>query len=373
MKENPQKTVMDFSFYMFFVYLQANKPYYRRADKVTFEPSQTCTDPMENRRKGVMAGDKKPPRSKTAPPSPPTRGVTRLQAEVAQQIVHIVRQEGWPPGTALSDLALSRRLGVSRTPVRAALGFLQLKGLVALNPGHGYTLAHKGDLEADEMALPRSQSDEAYRVIREDRALNRLPREVSEAELVNRYRYPLSIIRRALVQMASDGIVAKQRGHGWLFAETLDTRESLDESLRFRVVVECASVLEESFACVPEQLESMRELNRKLLESENIDRTEWLDANQLFHETLAGWSGNRFFLQAVQQHHRLRRMRAQAFAHEIEIDLVHALCREHLAILDAIADQDQNYASALLRRHLVTSRTRVLARHDDRSASKPDA
>jgi DNA-binding GntR family transcriptional regulator len=298
------------------------------------------------------------------------RSVTRLQAEVAQQIMQIVRQEAWPPGAALSDLSLSRRLGVSRTPVRAALKLLQQNGIAHANPGHGYVLAQGGDTIAASNLLPRSQSEEAYQKIREDRALNRLPREVSETELVNRYGVPLSIVRRALVQMASDGIVTKQRGHGWLFAETLDTRESLDESLRFRVVIECAAMLEESFRYVPEQLASMRDMNRRLLASGDIDRAKWLDVNQAFHETLAEWSGNRYFVQAVQQHGRLRRLRAQAFAHEIQVELVHALCREHLAILDAIEDDDQQYASAVLRRHLQASRARVLARHDGYPAAQ---
>jgi DNA-binding GntR family transcriptional regulator len=232
-------------------------------------------------------------------------------------------------------------------------------------------LINSGNLDTDAIALPEPQSNEAYRIIREDRALNRLPREVSEAELVERYAYPLSIIRRALVQMASDGIVTKQRGHGWLFAETLDTRQSLDESLRFRVVIECAALLEESFAYVPEQLSLLQAMNQKLLDSEIINRVDWLSVNRQFHETLAEWSGNRFFLQAVQLHDRLRQMRAQAFAHEIEVARVHVLCREHLAILDAILDKDHTYASALLRRHLQTSRRLVLARHDNLPPAEP--
>lgn len=312
------------------------------------------------------AGDTEVPPGQAA-----KRGATRLQAEVAHQIMQIAHQEAWPAGTVLSDLTLAKRLGVSRTPVRAALLLLQANGLVDANPGHGYVLAHSGDSAAAANPLPESQSEEAYRTIREDRALNRLPREVSETELVNRYGYPLSIVRRVLVQMASDGIVAKQRGHGWLFAETLDTRESLDESLRFRLAIECSAMLEETFRYVPEQWAALRETTLELLASDTIDRVKWLDANQAFHETLAEWSGNRFFIQALQQHHRLRRLRAYAFAHEIQVELVHALCREHLAILDAIADKDQVYASAVLRRHLQASRARVLARHDSYPDAKP--
>ncbi len=44
------------------------------------------------------------------------------------------------PGERLSEVALSERLSVSRTPLRAALQKLEQEGLVALIPSGGYAV-----------------------------------------------------------------------------------------------------------------------------------------------------------------------------------------------------------------------------------------
>ncbi len=48
---------------------------------------------------------------------------------------------GWArPGERLSEIALAERLGISRTPVRAALARLEQEGLVELIPSGGYAV-----------------------------------------------------------------------------------------------------------------------------------------------------------------------------------------------------------------------------------------
>src|SRR5947209_16259053 len=42
-----------------------------------------------------------------------------------------------PPGTELSEVALSRELGVSRGPLREAIGRLAAEGLVTVRPRRG--------------------------------------------------------------------------------------------------------------------------------------------------------------------------------------------------------------------------------------------
>src|SRR5438477_9717360 len=48
-----------------------------------------------------------------------------------------IRSERLPPGTELQELALSQRLGVSRGPIREALGRLAAEGLVTVRPRRG--------------------------------------------------------------------------------------------------------------------------------------------------------------------------------------------------------------------------------------------
>ena len=54
------------------------------------------------------------------------------------------------PGQRLSELAVVERLGVSRTPVRAALARLQEEGLVEAIPSGGYAVRAFSEQEVNE-------------------------------------------------------------------------------------------------------------------------------------------------------------------------------------------------------------------------------
>jgi DNA-binding GntR family transcriptional regulator len=60
--------------------------------------------------------------------------VDSLYASLWKRIVNLE----FPPGTRLSDEAVARELGVSRTPVREALNRLSQVGLVQVNPRRGF-------------------------------------------------------------------------------------------------------------------------------------------------------------------------------------------------------------------------------------------
>src|SRR5690606_28557438 len=52
----------------------------------------------------------------------------------------LVLSGGVAPGERLSEAALAERLGISRTPLRAALARLQQEGLLEQIPSGGYTV-----------------------------------------------------------------------------------------------------------------------------------------------------------------------------------------------------------------------------------------
>ena len=81
--------------------------------------------------------------------------------------------------------------------------------------------------------------------------------------------------------------------------------------------------------------------------------------NLRFHEMLAEFSRNRFVLQAVQQMNRLRKFQEFASFHEDSGGLAQS-CREHMAILDAVAAGDREWAAAQMRKHLADGRERVV-------------
>lgn len=65
------------------------------------------------------------------------RQAANLTAQVYQQIRKGILSGNWKPGQAITELALSKQLSVSRTPVREALHQLELEGLIELRPNRG--------------------------------------------------------------------------------------------------------------------------------------------------------------------------------------------------------------------------------------------
>lgn len=283
-----------------------------------------------------------------------TVGATPLQNELARQILAHIEKESLPPGAPVRELVLARAFGVSRTPVRAALGVLEGLGYVRLSPGRGFVLARRLNGSKPASArLPRSPFDDLGAALLTDRARGRIPPEVSEAELMPRYGVSRGTLRRVLMKLADDGLVRRQRGHGWRFAEALDSREAVGESYRFRLIVECAGLREPTFAANLDELRRLREAHQVLLPGgRTIDVRVWIETNRAFHETLAQWSGNRYLLEAVRRQNALRRFGEVSTFPRLAPERVAQSSREHLAILDAIEAGDREWAATLLHRHL---------------------
>jgi len=76
--------------------------------------------------------------------------VRRSRTEIAaDRLREMIVTGALPPGRHLAEVALARRLGVSRTPVREALKLLAREGLVEIEPHRGARVA---PLRLDELA-----------------------------------------------------------------------------------------------------------------------------------------------------------------------------------------------------------------------------
>ena len=64
--------------------------------------------------------------------------------QVLQALEDEIASGRHPPGTRLEEVALARRFGVSRTPVREALRLLSASGLIELKPRKGAVVAELG-------------------------------------------------------------------------------------------------------------------------------------------------------------------------------------------------------------------------------------
>ncbi len=280
-------------------------------------------------------------------------GQSALQTELVRQILGAIVEDGVAVGGAIRELPLAQRFGVSRTPVRAALRLLQDQGWVAFDPGRGFSLLRPVPGDGLDGVAPASTVDDLHRAILADRARGLLPVEVSEASLMPRYGASRGTVRRALMRLADDGLARRQRGHGWRFAEALDTPEAVVESYRFRIVVECAALSEPTFRADPAVLARLRDQHLAVLENvEKLDPAVWLATNDAFHETVALWSHNRFLIEAVRRQNALRRFVERFVFQRLSPARFVQSSREHLEILEAIEKGDCAWAASLLERHL---------------------
>ncbi|MDQ0474298.1 GntR family transcriptional regulator [Labrys wisconsinensis] len=277
-----------------------------------------------------------------------------LQREIVRQIVALAAAERWPVGRRVSDSALARQLAVSRSPVRSALAWLAERGILRRGEGRGFRLARQpgnGDVEG---VAPPSELEHLQRRLMADRATGAVPADVSEALLAERYGAPRGTIRKLLLRFAAEGLVQRQRGHGWAFAGSLDTDRVEEESYQFRLIVECGALRHPGFRADAAELAAIRAGLAEVMAMPlpALHRDRWFEANAAFHEALAAWSGNRFLVQAVRQQNSLRRLTEYAWFDRLPEARIRRVCSEHIAILDAIAEGDIAFAEALLRRHI---------------------
>lgn len=287
-----------------------------------------------------------------SPRENPEALLSPLQRRVAARIAERLQAAGEPGAAPLTELQLAAELGVSRTPVRAALGWLVRQGMLQHRPGIGFVGAPAAPRAP--LALPAEPDDAEQLFVAIARARNagRLPGDVSEADLMRRFVVTRPTLLRVLNRLAEIGMVERKSGHGWLFAPSAYDEAAQRESYRFRTLIEPAALREPGFALPEGWIEAMRRRHERMLASPWHDgaAVELFEMNAQFHEGLAAASGNRYFLMAVQQQNRLRRFVNYDWGLGAERMVVS--CREHLEMLDRIAAGDREVAAALMTRHL---------------------
>lgn len=281
-----------------------------------------------------------------------TRG-SRLQREAAAQVRSLLVQRESPAGTHLPELELSAELGISRTPVRAALVLLADEGLLEFRPGRGFFLKRQlREADRDPRGGADVDAEQLSVSIARDRLNGRLDDDLSEADLMRRYGVTRAILTRVLRQLAEAGMVERKRGHGWSFLPAISDASGIHDSYRFRMIIEPAGLLEPGFAPDPAWLRSIRTRHEKLLEGgrDRFSAVRFFEMNAEFHEGLARASGNAFLHKAVVQQNKLRSFLNYDWTYGA--DRVEVSLREHLGILDSIEAGSLEWAAALLRRHI---------------------
>lgn len=282
------------------------------------------------------------------------RRTSQTRYLLANQILGIVRDGRFEVGHHLREQQLGSLLQVSRTPVRSALALLAEMGVLETRRNHGFFLkAGVEELRHAAVAIPAAAYEDLYAALMQDRLAGRLPASFTQAEIARRYDVDRPLLLRTLSLLVDDGLLDRNSGRGWSFLPTLDSGSALRSSYDFRQTIEPAGLLLDTFKVDTGALERSR-LHHLYLEAhpriDTVDRRQLFDTDAQFHEMVAGFSGNAFFLQAVQQQNRLRRL--LEFAGYGNRRRVRDWCREHLAIIEAVAAGETVRAGGIMRRHL---------------------
>jgi DNA-binding GntR family transcriptional regulator len=282
----------------------------------------------------------------------PQGNKAQSQFLLARQIVAHVFEQKLARGHHLVEMALAARFAVSRTLVRASLRRLAGESIVESRRNQGYFLIRSWkELEGRVIAVPPPVEDELYRRIVLDRINGKIPERATQVALIARYGADRGSLLRAMATMVDEGIVTKNKGHGWTFQPTINSALSVRNSYDFRRTLEPNGILLGSFRVDPAALERMRAAHVALLaRAHSASGSNLFSLDTEFHETIALFTHNSFFIQAMQHQNRLRRLmeyRGYGDRRRVRVWL-----REHLAILDALAAGKHGRAAQLMDRHL---------------------
>ena len=157
---------------------------------------------------------------------------------LANQLLDVIRDAKLEPGHHLREQQLADLVGVSRTPIRSALNLLAERGIVDTRKNHGYFLRKPFDsLHRIEIEVPSTADEKLYQRLVRDRLDNAVPNSMTQSEIARRYDVDRVALTRTLSRLAEDGLIAKNKGHGWTFLPTFDSLVSLRGSYEFRLTL----------------------------------------------------------------------------------------------------------------------------------------
>lgn len=280
------------------------------------------------------------------------RSIRRVQ--LAQKILRLAHQSEWQRGHHLTEQKLCAQLGISRSPLRAALGLLVEWGAVAKRPNQGFFLeGDTSELLTLGREAPPTVEEDLHLAIVDARLSRRIGDTVTQVELMSLFDRPRSVVERVLLRMVHDGLMERLSERGWRFLSTFEDSQSWETSYQFRLLLEPGGILFSQFEVDQEKLSSCRLAHLDLLTAIEAGRepASWIyRIDSDFHELIASFGKNVFFLQAVQNQNRLRQMwEYRGYGNRRRVA---DWCHEHLAIIASLERGQFAQSAELMRRHL---------------------
>ena len=283
------------------------------------------------------------------------RTPSEVQLKMARTIVEYLCRNNVNVGNHVTEQELVEEFRISRSPVRAAMSYLAERGVFEQRPNRGFFVKLDGSsLRKLSLEMPRTDEEKLLSAIAQDWFAGRVPQSFSEAEFCRRYRLGRSVATRILFKLSDDGIISRNRGHGWRFEPSLHTQTTRDESYAFRIVAEPAAILSPNFELDRGMADLCRRHHDIVLNPapEDTSLATLSDIDIEFHRMIGVSSRNRFFLAAIEQQNSLRRV--TAYANWNKARLIGS-CVGHMEILAALERDEREEAAELMRHHLVSA------------------
>jgi DNA-binding GntR family transcriptional regulator len=279
---------------------------------------------------------------------------SELQNELAGRIKELIRSHGQKIDGRIRESMLSRAMGVSRTPIRAALRHLVSEGILEPHTQGGYSILQSPSRIAETMTSGQPTSGLYGRILR-DIVLNEMPDPATEKALMRKYEVGRGEIIRVLRRLVREGLAEPLPGRGW--ATIRFDGEQMSRSYHLRYILEPAMLLDAEYSADNEALQRLRSDHVTALStlSQQSPWHELFELDATFHETLACGSKNDLIVDIIRRQNRLRRL-AEFFSYS-RLERIRASMNEHVAIIDALLTGDAAWAAALLRQHLTISQT----------------
>jgi len=279
--------------------------------------------------------------------------ISTLSERIANDINRRIVDGELAPNSHLRAEQLSETFGVSRSPIRQALQLLEARGVLEQKINRGFFVREDAAAQSgsDGTPDPIDALEVQYRLA-DDWLNDRIPPEVTEQFLRDRYSLTKAQVAEILSRAANEGWAERKEGRGWRFLVVAKATETLEQIYRFRAIVEPAGLLEPTFnldrAAVTEQRRVQDAMAQGEIERMSSERLLTTGAN--FHEALARMSNNSFVHQAVVRANRMRRL--LNYRTLVDHDRFYDQARDHLKMLELLERGENLECSFLLKRHL---------------------
>lgn len=276
--------------------------------------------------------------------------VQRIMTQLQQRI-----QRGeLAVGSHMSAQKIADEFQVSRSPAREALVALADQGLLDQQANRGFfVLPPRQPITL--AAFSQLEEPEAYYQLSEDWLNDRIPQDVTELFVRQRYGLRKAQASEILNRAASVGWAQPKPGYGWRLSEVAKTRKSLDQIYNLRLLIEPAGLLEPAFERNPALLRQLASEQQHLLREgiETLPADALLRTGMRFHEELIKMSGNSMYHMVLVQMNNMRRL--IEYRAMVDRKRYYQQCEEHLQIIELVEQGDNQAASELMQRHLTGS------------------